>query len=195
MSYPASDEHLSDDRIIELFWQRSENAIYETDVKYGRYIRVILFNILSDESDCEECQNDVYMALWDSIPPERPQTLPAYLSVLARNAAIDRYREKCRQKRVPSEMTVCIDELAEALEGASDTEREYESGELRGVINSFVRGLPKRRRDIFVFRYYYADTVKMIAETLSVSESTVKKELFKIKKQLKKAIEKHGFNV
>ena len=195
MSEPIAEERLSDEKIVELFWQRDERAIGETDAKYGGYIGTIAFNILSDESDSEECRNDVYLALWNSIPPERPKKLSAFVSTVARNLAIDRYREKNRQKRVPSELSVCIDELAEIIPCTSNVENEFENGELRRLINGFVRGLSKRRRYIFVFRYYYADPVKRIAETLSVSEPTVKKELQKIKKQLRKLIENSGFSL
>ncbi|MBO4217375.1 MAG: sigma-70 family RNA polymerase sigma factor [Clostridia bacterium] len=195
MSSTTAEGRLADERIIELYWQRDESAISETDAKYGGYIAAIAFNILSDDGDCEECKNDVYLALWNAIPPDRPRSFPAYLSKVTRNVALDRYREKNRQKRAVSEMSVCIDELSETIAGTADTEIEYEEEELIRVINAFVRALPSRRQTVFVLRYYYADKISSIADVLSVSESTVKKELAKIKKQLKKAVEKHGFNV
>ena len=106
---------LSDEKIIDLFWQRDEQAISQTDTKYGKYLYKIAYNILNDRLDSEECQNDTYLAAWDAIPPHKPLCLPAFLTQLIRRISIDRYRESRRQKRIPTELIVSMEELHGSL--------------------------------------------------------------------------------
>ncbi len=182
-----------DDEIVNLYWARNEEAIAATDRKYGGYLYTVAYNILHDPQDCEECRNDTYLRTWNTVPPNRPTRLSAYLTRIIRVISIDRYRERTRQKRVPSEMTISLEDLAETL--ASDAEREQESAELARCISDYLASLPKRRRLIFVCRYYCADPPNSIAAMLGITSSAVYKELKKIKDGLRTHLEKEGFSL
>ena len=180
---------ISDERIVELFFLRDETAITSVDAKYGSYLHTISGNILSDSNDCEECKNDAYMALWNSIPPERPSNFKAYVAKLIRNISINKYKEKSRQKRIPSEYTLSLEELAECIPDQNTTETAYDSIRFQQVMNGFVSSLPHRKRYIFICRYYCGDPIATIAGSLKISESMIFYELSKIRKQLKKLLE------
>ena len=184
---------VTDDVIIELYWSRDESAIEETDKKYRRYLYSIAYNILCCNEDCEECLNDTYMGAWVAIPPERPLNLKAFLTTILRRTAINRYNESRRQKRVPSNMTDSLDDLAYSLsDGGMD---DLDEKRLAGVISNYLRTLGKRRRYIFMSRYYFAEPIDKIANDLSVSKSTVNKEIALIKSELKATLAKEGFSV
>ena len=185
---------VSDDAIIALYWNRDERAIDETDLKYRRYLFSIAYNILSSSEDCEECLNDTYMGAWESIPPERPLNLKAYLTTIARRIAINRYNEWRRQKQVPSNLTSSLDELAYALSAddvISDEDAEY----LGQIISEYLKTLSKRQRYIFMSRYYMAEPIDKIATDLSISKSMINKEIALIKSGLKKALESEGYKI
>ncbi len=181
--------HASDEAIIALFFERNEAAIQRTHEKYGGYLYTVAFNLLRDTQDCEECRNDTYLRAWNTIPPERPTKLQAYLTKLIRAISVDRYRERTRQKRVPSELTISLEELAEALPAPENCD------ELAECLSKFLTGLSKRSRLIFVSRYYCADPTDRIAEMLGVTPSAVYKELRKIKKALREHLEKEGYSI
>ncbi len=172
---------LTDDELIELYFDRNEAAIAETDVKYGKYIYTIAYNILSDRGDSEECKNDTYLAAWNTIPPERPRMLLPYLSRLARSKAISRHRANNAKKR---SFHLSAEELTDISldDGLRD---ELDAERLRRLISEFVRVLPDRERYIFVGRYYAEQKVGAIAKKLKISEPTVYRELDAIKSKLK----------
>lgn len=183
----------SDEQIIELFFARDEEAIKNVDVKYGNYLYTIAVNILTDCEDCEECKNDTYLALWNNIPPNRPRNFKAYIAKIIRNISINRYKEKMRQKRIPSEYTASLEELAECIPDEHDVESTYDAKHLQQVVNSFVQSLSHRKRYIFICRYFCGDPVDVIAGSLKISGSMVFYELSHIRKQLKIVLEKEGF--
>ena len=185
---PASDEE-----IISLYWNRDERAIDETDLKYRRYLFAIAYNILYDQEDCEECLNDTYMGAWNAIPPERPLNLKAFLTTITRRTAINRYNEKRRSKRVPSNLTSSLEELAYSL---SDEDVLNDDAERIGIIiSTYLRTLSKRQRYIFMSRYYVAEPIDKIAQDLGISKSMINKEIALIKSGLKKALETEGYSV
>lgn len=184
---------LGDEEIIDLYWKRNEEAIRETDRKYGKLLYQQAYNILHDRCDSEECQNDAYLGVWNSIPPTRPTSLQTYVVKIMRKIAISRYREKTAQKRIPSEMTDCLEELLASSNAlprlgieASDT------SELTDLINDFIRGLTKRQRYIFIGRYYMSDPVESIARELSVTASTVYRELERLREGFRQHLERNG---
>lgn len=184
----------SDDEIIELYWNRDERAIDETDIKYRKYLFAIAYNILYSDEDCKECLNDTYMGTWEAIPPARPLNLKAFLTTIARRVAINRYNENRRQKRVPSNLTYSLEELGNTI-GEDEILSEVESQRLGGVISAYLKTLSKRQRYIFMSRYYTADPIQKIADDLSISKSSVNKELAIIKNGLKEALEREGYEI
>ena len=186
---------MSDEQIVELYWQRDERAIRETDRKYQHFLLTVAHNILRDAQDCEECLNDTYLEAWNAIPPTRPKVLQAFLATIMRRTAIDRYKAGKRQKRIDSELTVALSEVEEFLADGSDPAAELDARELGRVISEFIRALPKRRMYIFMSRYYTARPIGEIARLLGCSESTVNKEIAAIKRDLKEKLEKEGYSL
>lgn len=186
---------LSDDEIVELYWARDEKAIDATDKKYGKYLYTIAYNIVHDDMDCEECLNDTYLGTWNRIPPTRPTIFHVFLSKIMRNIAIDRYRQNTAAKRVPSELVVSLDELDDCMVCDPSAEEEYAISEIARVMNAYLESLSEREQLIFVCRYYYSDYIADIARMLRVSESTVRRELEKIRQNLKTALQKEGIEV
>ena len=184
--------YLADEQIIELFWQKNENAISETDKKYGAFLFRIAYNILHDRLDCEECQNDTYLDVWNAIPPTRPKVFPAFITQIIRRIAIDRYKQKTSQKRVPSEFTISMEDIKETVCSKETVESEYFVEEVGRIINEYVRQLPERQRYIFIDRFYLSESVESIASDLVVSVPTVYRELDKIKQGLKSYLERNG---
>ncbi len=183
---------LSDEKIIDLYWARNEDAIQETHNKYGAFLYRIAKNILRDARDCEECRNDVYLKTWNAIPPERPRVLRLFLARIQRNTAIDRYYMNTKKRNIPSEMTVSIEELAADIPMKGNPEDELQAEELGKIINSFLYGLSEQDRYSFIARYYFAEPVRNIALQFNVSESTVYKALGKMREMLRIHLDEEG---
>ena len=183
---------VNDDQIIDMYWQRDPNAIQETDQKYGQLLQSVAYNILYDNLDCEECRNDTYLRIWNTIPSTRPTAFFAFIVQIARRIAIDRYREKSSQKRIPSQLTISMEDLENSVSSGLTVEEAYEAKELGKMINEYVRTLSERQRYIFFDRYYLAEPVEKTASDLSVSVQTVYREIEKIKQGLKKFLEGKG---
>ena len=186
---------LEDERIIELFWSRDEDAINQTDIKYRYYLCAIAYNIIHDEQDCEECLNDTYLSAWNKIPPTKPRAFQVFLSKIMRNTAVDRYRKNSAAKRVPSEITSALDELDECLPDTSTVESELITKQISEVLNQYLKSLNRRQILTFVCRYYYGDSIKDIALMLKVSENTVLRELARIRQGLKSMLEEEGLYI
>lgn len=185
-------EIMSDEQIVELYWQRNEQAIKETDIKYKKFLMSIAYNVVNNTSDCEECLNDTYIGAWNSIPPARPTVLQAFLAVIMRRKAIDCYKSKKRQKRIASELTVSLSEIEDFISSDVDIYSEIDAKELSRIISDFLRVQSDRRMYIFMSRYYFARSIKEIAKLLDCSESTVNKEIAAIKNDLKEKLEEEG---
>lgn len=184
---------LSDAQIINLYWQRDETAIVETDRKYKKYLYSVAYHIVYDTLDCEECLNDTYLGAWNAIPPTKPRVLKAFLTTIIRRVAVNRYHSKLRKGVVPSEMTVSLSELEPILTDGTDAAAEFDAERLGRVISAFVRTLSARRRFIFMSRYYEAEPIVAIAGNLGLSRSMVNKELAAIRAALKDTLESEGY--
>lgn len=182
-------EIIADEQIIELYWRREEKAIQETDKKYGQFLFRIAYNILHERLDCEECQNDTYLGVWNAIPPTRPTVFPAFITQIMRRRAINRYKEKASKKRIPSELTISMEDVNGTLHGDDSVAVKYEMAEVGKIINNYVRELSDRQRYIFIDRFYLAESVETIATDLSISVPTVYREIDKIKHSLKLYLE------
>ena len=186
---------LEDSALIALYWDRYESAIGETDRKYGGYLYSVAYQMLHNRQDSEECRNDTYKEAWEAIPPARPRLLQSFLAQITRGIAINRYKERTRQKRVPSELTDSVEELSYALQSDTDLEQEIATAELGRMINAYVRSLSETQRYIFVGRYYMARPVKELATELGMTQFGVYKHLKEIKKGLKAYLEERGETV
>ena len=186
---------MEDLKIIELFFERKECAVAETERKYGRYLSKIAYNILFDTEDSEECVNDTYMKTWNIIPPQKPKVLSTFLGKITRHLAIDVFRKKHAEKRVNSEFVLSLSELDECIPDNLSAETAFEEKELSESINCFLSSLSKENRDIFVCRYFYSDSIKDIASFFGTSESKIKSSLFRSRKALKEHLEKEGFSL
>ena len=151
MSYQSNNFNkiLPDEQIIELYWQRDEQAIGATDVKYGKYLFTIAYNIMRNDPDCEECLNDTYLNTWNAIPPARPTAFQVFLSKIMRNSAIDKFREKKAAKRIPSELIVSLNELDECVSEDYDEQTRAELMDVVRVMNVYLNMLSDR--DAFIF--------------------------------------------
>lgn len=183
---------MTDESIVAQFWERSENAIKNTEEKYGRYLTKIAGNILRFPEDAEECVNDTYFTAWKQIPPDRPQKLLPYLGRITRCLALNRHDYLTAQKRA-TEFDVQLAELEECLSAPNTVESQYEQGELASAISDFLRTLDSEKRNIFIRRYWFSDNITLIAERFKISESKVKSVLFRVRKQLKKYLESEGY--
>ena len=183
----------TDKEIIDLYFARDEAAIKETDYAYGRYLFQISFRVLSDTEDAKENVNDTYLKAWNAMPPQRPRALQLFLSRLCRNGAIDLYRTFHTQKRAGSRYAECIDEWADYIPGGDTPEEASETAELAGSINAFLHTLDKEKRNVFIGRYFYMDSVKEIAGYTGLSTANVKTILSRTRKQLAEKLEKEGY--
>lgn len=191
MGVEGCDTNLKDHEIIALFFERSEQAVAELILKYETAIQRVASNILGDPQDIEECVNDAYLQIWNSIPPQRPQSLGAYACRVARNVSLNRYHANTAQKR-NSYYDAALDELEGALPALSDVETELEVKELAAYISRFLRELPYDDRYLFLRRYWYAEPVSEIAKTLRLSPHAVSVRLFRIREKLQRYLKKEG---
>ena len=184
---------MSDEEIIVLYWQRDENAIRVTDAKYRDYLMAIARNIVRDLRDCEECLNDTYLDAWNAIPPKRPTLLQAFLATIMRRTAIDRYRANTRDKRVPTDAIDSFDELEYVIAGGEPPAKMAEAEHLAALISGYVRTLSRRRKYVFMARYFAARSIAEVAEALSCSEATVNRDIARIRDELRTLLEKEGY--
>ncbi|MCQ2465474.1 MAG: sigma-70 family RNA polymerase sigma factor [Oscillospiraceae bacterium] len=183
---------MDDKKIIELYIERSEKAISETDAKYGNYCRTIALNILYDNGEAEECTNDTYLKLWNTIPPKIPVLFKAFIAKIARNTALNIYEKKNTAKRNKGQTAVSLDELAECIDSGSNIEAGMERKEVIAALNEFLEGLDRNKRIYFMQRYFYMLPVKEIAEKHNISEGSLKTMLCRIRADLKKFIQERN---
>ncbi len=184
---------MDDKKIIDLYWKRSEQAISETESKYGRYCRAVSYGILADKEDSEECVNDTWLKVWNSIPPDRPERLAPYLGKMTRWLSLSRLRANNSLKRGGGELPLVLEELAETLDSGFNTEKQLEIKELNHVIRELLDQLGKDERDIFLCRYWYVLPISKIAAKTGFSESKVKTMLFRTRKKLLRKLKEEGY--
>ena len=183
---------MMDSEIVDLYWQRSERAIRETDHKYGRYCAHIAYAVCSDRLDAEECVNDTWLRAWNAMPDARPSVLSTFLGRITRNLAINRFEKRTRQKRGGGETPLALEELAECVPSDADPARELELRELQEAIRRFVEGLPDTEQKVFVARYWYLASVEEISRRLGWTRSRTKSLLFRLRKRLRAFLEEEA---
>jgi len=183
--------YLKDHEIIDLFFERSEQAITELISKYGSPIKKVASNILHDAQDIEECVSDTYLHVWNRIPPARPDHLGAYVCRIARNVSLNRYHANAAQKR-NSHYDVALDELEGTIPALSTVESIYDAKELTASLNRFLAGLSRNDRYLFLRRYWFGDGIGEIAANLNITPHNASVRLFRLRQKLLKLLQKEG---
>ena len=184
---------MDDDRIVALYWSRSEAAITETAAKYGSYLRSISFSILGSREDAQECVNDTYHDAWNAMPPHRPSVLSAFLGKITRRISIDRWRKRNAEKRGGGELPLALEELEECVSGSGSVEDEVQRKELEQLLDRFLDALPVTERRVFLRRYWYLDSVQSIARQFGFSRIKTASMLHRTRAKLRALLEKEGY--
>ncbi len=186
---------MDDARIVQLYWDRDEQAIPATADKYGRYCTSIAKNILENKEDAEECVNDTYLRAWNSMPPHRPGILSAFLGKITRNLSLNKYKHNTADKRGGEEATVVLDELLDLVSDTDSVEQEIDCQELINTINIFLSTLSAEKRGIFIRRYWYFDSVSEIASRFGMTKNNISVTLNRIRIKLHDYLLKRGFEL
>ncbi len=184
---------MEDHQIVELYFKRKEEAIRETDSKYGAYCFAVAENVLHNAEDSEECVSDTWLKAWNAIPPHRPTMLRMFLAKITRNLSFNRFQARNAEKRGGGELPLVLEELAECIANESDTENEYIAKELEQYIRLFVRDLPEREGNVFVRRYFFTEPVAVIAKRYHMTDNNVMVSLSRTRKKLKAHLKKEGY--
>lgn len=183
---------LDDRSIVELFLNRSEEAIIQTNLKYGRYCHRIAYNVLGNDEDSEECVNDALMRTWNSIPPNEPTSFSSFIGKITRNLALDKLRQQNSGKRGGGEVALALDELADCISDRDELSRREDSAEITAALNSFLETLNSVERGVFMHRYWMMDPIADIAQMYDISVSNTTTMLFRMRSKLKKHLMKEG---
>ena len=183
---------MEDHAIIDLYWAREEQALVETQRKYGAYCWTIAHNILKNKEDTEECVNDTYMRAWNAIPPQRPSVLQAFLGKITRNLCLDRYKAGKAGKRGGGQLALALEELSFCIPGGEDPAARLEAAELGKLLDRFLRTLPEKDCCVFMRRYWYVDSMAEIAHRYHMAEGSVKSSLHRTRQKLKEFLEQEG---
>lgn len=182
---------MEDSKIIELFYERSEQAIVELSNKYGSACTKVANNILNNSRDTEECVNDAYLGVWDSIPPQRPNPLLSYVCRIVRNLAIKKYHANTAAKR-NSTYDVALDELENCFPASNSVEDEFNAREVARIIDAFLETLDTENRILFVRRYWHSDSITELAELFHTSSHNISVRLSRTREKLKRHLIKEG---
>ncbi len=186
---------VEDNKIVQLYWDRNELAIPATAAKYGAYCTAIARSILSSAEDAEECVNDTYWHAWNAIPPNRPSVLSAFLGKITRNLSFNKYKQAVADKRGGGELPAVLDELSQVASGGDDAQQALDQKELTAAINAFLDTLPREKRNIFICRYWYADSIASIAQRFGMREGAVSMALNRLRAKLKTYLTERGFDI
>ena len=186
---------MDDAKIVQLYWDRNEQAIPATAEKYGSYCTSIAKNILGNHEDAEECVNDTYMNAWNSMPPHRPGILSTFLGKIVRNLSFNRYKHNTTDKRGGGQATVVLDEIAEFVSDTDSVEQAIDRKELVKAIDSFLDRLPAHKKNIFVCRYWYFDSISDIASRFGMTENNVSVTLNRLRLKLHNYLLERGFEL
>lgn len=186
---------MEDQKIIDLFFARDEQAITQTQLKYGRYCLSVADAILGDPKDAEEAVNDTWLRAWNSIPPQRPKVLKLFLAKITRNLALNAYRDRNAQKRGGGEVELALEELEACVPAKEGVQDALDARELGRVIQKFLETQPRRERSIFLLRYFSLEPISAIAVRHGVTEVNARKILIRTRSKLKEYLTKEGYAV
>ena len=186
---------MDDTQIVQLYWNRDEQAIPATSDKYGNYCTSIAMNILSNQEDAEECVNDTYLNAWNSMPPHRPRILSTFLGKITRNLSFNRYKHNTAGKRGGGELPMVLEELSELVSGKDSVEQAFDQKELTKTIDTFLDRLSPEKRSIFISRYWYTDSISEIAARHNMSNGAVSMTLNRLRFKLRNYLFERGFEL
>lgn len=182
---------IEDEKIIDLFFERSEQGIRELDKKYGKVFFKLSYNIVNNRQDAEECVNDAYLGAWNAIPPARPDPLLTYICKIVRNVSLKSYHRKEAAKRSGSH-TVAMEEIEACIASPNTVESEFEAKELARIIEGFLETLNSENRVIFVRRYWFAESCRDIAELVGLTEKNITVRLTRLRKKMRDFLTERG---
>jgi len=185
---------MQDAQIVELYWNRDERAISESDVHYGAYCRRIATNILTNREDAEEAVNDTWYRTWENVPPQRPASLSSFFGRIVRNLSISRYRANRAQKR-HSGITALLSELDDCVASNVSTTQAFEGKLLAETIDRWLTSLPADDRILFLRRYWFGDAVNALAKECGITHNQMAQRMLRLRKALKSVLEQEGFDV
>ena len=186
---------MEDLQIVELYWKRSEQAIFETEQKYGNYFRSISYRILKNREDANECVNDTWLCAWEHMPPQRPALFSAFLAKITRNLSLKRYEKESAVKRGGGQVAVVLDELEECVPAYGGVEQSVDLKQLTTLLNQFLGGLSEENRRLFMLRYWYLCPVRELAARSKMGQSKVKMRLMRMREALRDLLLKEGYRV
>lgn len=189
----GGDNHMEDEAIVSLYWERSEQAITETESKYGRFCYSIAYHLLHNAEDATESVNDTYLEAWNSMPPHRPNSLAAFLGRITRRLSVDRWRSTNAKKRGGGEYPLILDELSECIPSKDSVEQQVELKELAETVNRFLNGLTEEKQKVFLRRYWFGNSMEELANEFGFSVGKVKSMLFHTRESLRAHLKKEGF--
>ena len=175
---------MKDSQIVDLYWQRDETAISETEAKYGRFCFSIANNILHDDEDAKECVNDTYLGAWNAMPPHRPEMLSTFLGKITRRLSLKKWRDRSADKRGGGSVALSMEELEECIPSRQSADDSIAVAELTNIINEFLETLPVEERRVFLRRYWYFDSISDISARFGFGESKVKMMLKRTRDKL-----------
>ena len=184
---------MEDDEILNLYWERVERAIEETEKKYGNYCFYVAMRILCSPEDSNEIVNDTMLAAWNSIPPHRPEILRTYLGKISRNLSLKRFRNLHAKKRGEGELPIALEEISESVSDGKEIIERLEAKELAEIIADFLRGEKSVDRQIFLYRYFYFESIENISKRSGYRKSRIKSILFRMRKRLGKRLAEEGY--
>ncbi len=186
---------MEDNKIIDLYWARSQQAVEESETKYGSYCRAIARGILSLEEDAEECVNDTWLHAWNAMPPQRPNILSAFFGKLTRNLSLDRWRRERAAKRGGSQVEAALHELEDCLPDRRTPDDALDASETAALISAFLRAQPELDRRLFVRRYFHMESLAALGERFGLTQGQIKSRLHRTRQKLKLALEQEGVAV
>jgi len=186
---------MEDNEIVQMYWDRNEEALSATAKKYGSYCFSIAKNIVGNNEDAEECVNDTYLQTWNSIPDNKPKMLSTYLGKIARNISFNRYKYNNAEKRGGGQIDFVLDELSDLITAPDESDDELDSRLLSKAINAFISNLSLEKRQIFMCRYWYADSIKDIADRFDMTENNVSVTLNRLRQKLSEYLKESGYEI
>ena len=186
---------MEDEKILELYFARDEQAVVETDRKYGGYCFRLANSILHNDQDAEETVSDTWLRAWNAIPPQRPNVFRMFLAKITRNLAFTRWRSQSAEKRGGGEMELVLEELAGCIAASGSVDDRLKVKELARTIRAFLDTLPDREQDIFLRRYFFVEESETIAKRYGMKPAAVLRSLSRTRAKLKTYLQKEGYAV